>query len=391
MVSACAGSGKTWLLVARLVRILLAGAKPNQILALTFTRKAAQEMRERLYGLLEQFARSDEATLLAALRERGLNDAEAQAAIPHARALYETVLASPQAIVIDTFHGWFGKLLGAAPVSIGIQPGFSLREDSKRLQEECLADWWSQVPDELKPHYETLLQELGAHETLQFLTGSYSAFKQRGAWTFFEARCTERGTTPIKQLEQMLTQLRAPDAVLRMWNAPNALADLELLMRCFANSTKTEQAYVEVIEKAIAAKKAGLDSTQLGELAAALESIFLTNHKTARTANAKVSGDLKKWLAKADQGISEASYIACKEAWADAFLVNVQRDREAAAVKLNTAWFAMSAAMLAHVQASKEAMRVRDFGDWGESTHGRFESCCLSSGSAGFTLPAHLD
>jgi ATP-dependent helicase/nuclease subunit A len=363
MVSACAGSGKTWLLVARLVRILLAGAKPNQILALTFTRKAAQEMRERLYGLLEQFARCDEATLLAALRERGLSDAEAQAAIPHARALYETILASPQAIVIDTFHGWFGKLLGAAPVSIGIQPGFSLREDSKRLQEECLADWWSQVPEELKPHYETLLQQLGAHETLQFLTGSYSAFKQRGAWTFFEARCTERGTTPIKQLEQMLTQVSAPDAVLQIWNAPNALADLELLMRCFGNSTKTEQNYLAVIEKSIEAKKAGLDITQLSELAAALEAIFLTKDKTARAANAKVSGDLKKWLAKTDQGISESSYIACKEAWADAFLANVQREREESAVKLNSAWFAMSAAMLAHVQASKEAMRVRDFDD----------------------------
>jgi ATP-dependent helicase/nuclease subunit A len=265
--------------------------------------------------------------------------------------------------VIDTFHGWFGKLLGAAPVSIGIQPGFSLREDSKRLQEECLADWWSQVPEELKPHYETLLQQLGAHETLQFLTGSYSAFKQRGAWTFFEARCTERGTTPIKQLEQMLTQVSAPDAVLQIWNAPNALADLELLMRCFGNSTKTEQNYLAVIEKSIEAKKAGLDITQLSELAAALEAIFLTKDKTARAANAKVSGDLKKWLAKTDQGISESSYIACKEAWADAFLANVQREREESAVKLNSAWFAMSAAMLAHVQASKEAMRVRDFDD----------------------------
>jgi len=363
MVSACAGSGKTWLLVARLVRILLAGAKPNQILALTFTRKAAQEMRERLYGLLEQFARCDEETLLAALRERGLNDAEAEAAIPQARALYETVLASPQAIVIDTFHGWFGKLLGAAPVSIGIQPGFSLREDSKRLQEECLADWWSQVPKELKPHYESLLQQLGAHETLQFLTGSYSAFKQRGAWTFFEARCAEQGTSPIQKLEQMLTQFRAPDAVLQMWNAPNTLADLELLARCFANSTPTEKKYCAVIESAIDAKKSGLDITQQNALIAALEAIFLTKDKTARTANAKVSADLKKWLSKTDQGISESSYLAYKEAWADAFLANVQRDREAAALKLNTAWFAMSAAMLAHVQASKEVMRVRDFDD----------------------------
>ena len=363
MVSACAGSGKTWLLVARLVRILLAGAKPHEILALTFTRKAAQEMRERLYGLLEQFARCDEATLLAALLERGLNDTEAQAAVPQARALYETVLASPQAIVIDTFHGWFGKLLGAAPVSIGIQPGFSLREDSKRLQEECLADWWSQVPEELKPHYETLLQQLGAHETLQFLTGSYSAFKQRGAWTFFEAHCAERGTTPIKELQGMLTQVSAPDAVLRLWNTPNALADLELLMRCFANSTQTEKNYCAVIEKAIEAKKAGLDITQLNELIAALEAIFLTKDKTPRTANSKVSADLKKWLNKTDQGISESSYIACKEAWAEAFLANVQREREASALKLNTAWFAMSAAMLAHVQTSKEAMRVRDFDD----------------------------
>jgi ATP-dependent helicase/nuclease subunit A len=363
MVSACAGSGKTWLLVARLVRILLAGAKPHEILALTFTRKAAQEMRERLYGLLEQFARCDEATLLAALLERGLNDTEARAAVPQARALYEAVLASPQAIVIDTFHGWFGKLLGAAPVSIGIQPGFSLREDSKRLQEECLADWWSQVPEELKPHYETLLQQLGAHETLQFLTGSYSAFKQRGAWTFFEARCTERGTSPIQELQGMLTQVSAPDAVLRIWNAPNARADLDLLMRCFANSTQTEQNYVVVIEKVIEAKKAGLDITQLTTLIGSLEAIFLTKDKTARTANAKVSTDLKKWLNKADQGISESSYIACKEAWADAFLANVQREREAAAIKLNTAWFAMSAAMLAHVQTSKEAMRVRDFDD----------------------------
>jgi ATP-dependent helicase/nuclease subunit A len=363
MVSACAGSGKTWLLVARLVRILLAGAKPHEILALTFTRKAAQEMRERLYGLLEEFARCDDAALITALVERGLNNAEARFAIPQARALYETVLASPQAIVIDTFHGWFGKLLGAAPVSIGIQPGFSLREDSKRLQEECLADWWSQVPKDLKPHYESLLEQLGAHETLQFLTGSYSAFKQRGAWTFFEARCAEQGTSPIQKLEQMLTQFRAPDAVLQMWNAPNTLADLELLARCFANSTPTEKNYCAVIEGAIDAKKAGLDITQQDGLFAALEAIFLTNLKTARTANAKVSADLKKWLSKADQGISESSYLACKEAWANAFLANVQRDREAAALQLNTAWFAMSAAMLAHVQASKEAMRVRDFDD----------------------------
>ena len=118
-----------------------------------------------------------------------------------------------------------------------------------------------------------------------------------------------------------------------------------------------------MIESAIDAKKAGLEITQQDALITALEAIFLTKDKTARTSNAKVSADLKKWLSKTDQGISETNYLSCKEAWADAFLANVQRDREAAALQLNTAWFAMSAAMLAHVQASKEAMRVRDFDD----------------------------
>src|SRR4029078_12918469 len=48
VVEACAGSGKTWMLVSRMLRALLAGTAPHEILAITFTRAAAGEMRERL-------------------------------------------------------------------------------------------------------------------------------------------------------------------------------------------------------------------------------------------------------------------------------------------------------------------------------------------------------
>ena len=56
VVEACAGSGKTWLLVSRIVRLLLEGVPPSEILAITFTRKAAQEMQGRLRDWLYELA-----------------------------------------------------------------------------------------------------------------------------------------------------------------------------------------------------------------------------------------------------------------------------------------------------------------------------------------------
>ena len=68
VVEACAGAGKTWMLVSRILRALLAGAEPQQIVAITFTRKAAGEMRQRLAEWLAEFAQAPEAEQLAALR-----------------------------------------------------------------------------------------------------------------------------------------------------------------------------------------------------------------------------------------------------------------------------------------------------------------------------------
>ncbi|MGV0981637.1 MAG: UvrD-helicase domain-containing protein [Polynucleobacter sp.] len=360
IVSACAGSGKTWLLVTRMVRLLLAGAKPQEILALTFTRKAAQEMRDRLYRLLEEFSQSSDEQLIAHLTERGLNADEAKILLPTAKSLYAKVLASPQGIVIDTFHGWFGRLLGAAPISTGIQPGFSLREDAKRLQEECLDDWWGNLPEGIQVHYDTLLKALGASETQKFLMSNYSLFKQRGAWVFFSQACKAHGTTPIEKLKTDLPRLKIDNPLNSIWNAINAKADLEFLHRCFSNSSATEMAYAPIIQAAMNLKASGGD---VMEMASALQSVFLTQDETNRTSNDKAAGDLKKYLKKEGEQDRELEHITYKQAWATAFLEFVAWKKEQEAYALNEAWFAMSAAMMDHVSATKESMRVRDFDD----------------------------
>ena len=360
IVSACAGSGKTWLLVARMIRLLLAGAKPQEILALTFTRKAAQEMRDRLYGLLEQFSKMSDAELVHALQERGLEKDEATALLPQAKDLYNKVLASPQSIVIDTFHGWFGRLLNAAPISAEVQPGFSLREDSKRLLEECLDDWWGDLPADLKAHYDVLLNQLGASNTQKFLMGNYGLMKQRGAWTFFAQACKAKGITPIEHLKQFLPRLNIDNPLLRMWNAPNARADLEFLVRCFAHSSKQESAFLPQLVSALECLQRHGDVT---EVAPALQAVFLTGNGEPRDNTNRALAAVQEYLTSEGQTHLEPDHIAYKQAWAQAFIEYLDCEAEKEVYALNQAWFAMSERMMDHAAATKEAMRVRDFDD----------------------------
>jgi len=150
-VEACAGAGKTWMLVSRMLRALLedaekAGAdgslQPQEILAITFTKRAAGEMRERLYEWLAEFAHADRAKLLHELQIRGVpglhDEATATRLSTQLQGLYARMLASGRSVQIRTFHGWFAALLRSAPVvvlqNLGLPVNYELLEDDSQAR-----------------------------------------------------------------------------------------------------------------------------------------------------------------------------------------------------------------------------------------------------------------
>ena len=138
-LSASAGTGKTHVLTARVLRLLLAGAAPETILCLTFTKAAAAEMAERVNNRLARWVRLDDAELLAELTAIGI--ADGASLVDRARTLFAEVLDAPGGLRIQTIHSFCQTLLASFPAEAGITPGFRPIEgrEEQALIERTLA------------------------------------------------------------------------------------------------------------------------------------------------------------------------------------------------------------------------------------------------------------
>jgi ATP-dependent helicase/nuclease subunit A len=128
-VSANAGTGKTAVLVKRFLRLLLAGASPESILCLTYTKTAAAEMQNRLLKTLSGWALMPEEELretLGALLRQPFDDKD----IRTARRLFARVLEARGGLKIHTIHGFCERLLQRFPLEATVTPNFTVLDET---------------------------------------------------------------------------------------------------------------------------------------------------------------------------------------------------------------------------------------------------------------------
>ncbi len=130
-VSASAGTGKTEVLVKRVLRLLLAGFAPESILCLTYTKTAAAEMQNRLLGKLAEWATDESATLAGKLEELSGCAADAET-LRLARRLFARTLEAKGGLKIHTIHGFCERLLQRFPLEAGVTPHFSVLDEREQ-------------------------------------------------------------------------------------------------------------------------------------------------------------------------------------------------------------------------------------------------------------------
>ena len=352
VIEACAGSGKTWLLVSRMVRLLLAGVPPSEILAITFTRKAAQEMAQRLRDWLRYLALEPDENVRQFLRERAVADGEVEALLPVARSLFETALTAQPSITINTFHGWFLQLIQRAPLSAGAAGNVNLLEQTSALLEEAWQRFAQDLPgnpdSDIVHDFDFLLRELGLASTKSLLINFVN---KRAEWWAYTARRQDALGFAAESLRQELQVNPEADVLAPLFADTAFAANLRAYAELLEQNTATDKALSTQL-------LAALEMTDLAQCFEQTFPVFFTKTKPQpRDRNA--SAALAKRLGEAGQ----ARFLQLHRVVCEQLQIAADALTEQAVYRVNLAGLRCGQALLAHYQRLKDEQQAIDFTD----------------------------
>lgn len=361
VVEACAGSGKTWLLASRIVRLLLDGVAPGEILAITFTRKAAREIEERVMGWLRDLASGDEAAVLAFLAERSAlpgaaisSPAEA-ALVRRARGLYEQVATSEPSLAVHTFHGWFLQLLAAAPLQ-SAHAGASLVESAGRLIDEVWSDFAAAMqaaPDEAPAcAFRHLLADVGLDATRKLVMAMVA---RRAEWSAYVGQhAADPAAALLYAVDTLAGQLGAGepgDAVLAYFASASEMTFQAYLGLLEQRATDTDRRLAADLRAVLA------ETNDLPARFAGLCGVLLTKEGSIRSRKPSKTLDKELGASGAEQFLRLHGELASA-------LVDCRADiAEELALVFNRQALTLGHAFLNALDRFKAARRLMDFSD----------------------------
>jgi len=354
-VFASAGTGKTRLLVHRILKLLLNEVDPAHILAITFTRKAAAEMRERLMIVLADWAGFDDQQLQLALQQ--LAHPHDPDSITKARKLYEQILFSEYDIRITTFHAFCQDILKRFALHAGVPAGFHLLETTEELKQEAREQLYKVAHRGTDTNLTDALYELLKHSaTVNNVNTILNTFiDSRSDWWSF----TENQNDPITYATDRLQEYLFSNLDENSPIGPNAIdADTKLLPAL--------QLYQTYLASHVTAKNQQLSNlltTSLKDIASAknlipsIVPIFLTQKNQPR--QLKASKALEKSLGSQKM----LDFIQLHQVLCDLILQELDILKKENLLAFNQAWFYSGHYLLKIYQRLKFSRHALDFDD----------------------------
>lgn len=354
-VTASAGSGKTYMLVTRIVRLLMDGAEPGSILAMTFTRKAAAEMQQRLSERLYQLATVDDTKLLKLLQELDLDDSYEQ----KARELYEAHQYCDYPVRTLTFHSFCQDLLSRFPLEAEVPPSFDLLESADLLIQQARDALFNEatldMQGELSEHLQQLMRLCGGLFNLNKVLNSF--LQQRSDWWAFtdNGRANEK-TSAVdfanRELAKTLDYQPDVDPLDSFFTDrlnDNLLRFAKQLGQ--AEGVKNLQC-ADLLANWLVDRPVNSDSFEI------IRSCFLTLKNEPLSAGRKDTKALRKKLNDDTDDFLQTHQLISGQIIAAMDLLNKQHTWQ-----LNQHWYYCGEKFVEHYQALKQQQRLLDFTD----------------------------
>jgi len=259
-VSANAGSGKTYLLAQRVIRLLLTGADPGRVLCLTFTKAAAAEMASRVFEILGGWATwPDDELAEEIIRIEGRRPDPAQ--VSAARRLFARALETPGGLKIQTIHSFCERLLHQFPFEANVAGHFEVMDADiasallEQARAEVLRGAADQPDQALGPAYQYLISTASDGAIADGLADFISKRTKVREWFgasggldgAIEDLARRFGLTPEDSLDGIHAEMAFPGTFDR--------SAAENLIPILTTGSKTDQSLAERFSTALAARE----------------------------------------------------------------------------------------------------------------------------------------